>query len=137
MGTIRRYMALTVAAVVGALMFASLAVAAGVEVKAKDGIGYYLVDENGMTLYQFKKDSPGKSVCMEANGCLERWPIFYAERVDPSGGVSPAAFDTITRQDGQKQSTFKGLPLYYYAMDKAPGDTNGQGVNNVWYVVRP
>jgi hypothetical protein len=27
------------------------------------------------------------------------------------------------------------MPLYRYAPDAAPGDTNGQGVNDVWFVV--
>ena len=28
-------------------------------------------------------------------------------------------------------------PLYYFANDAAPGDTNGQDVGDVWYVVSP
>ena len=35
------------------------------------------------------------------------------------------------------QTTFMGYPLYYYIKDKAPGDTTGQGVNSVWFVVNP
>ena len=27
-----------------------------------------------------------------------------------------------------------GRPLYYYSGDKNPGETNGQGFNNLWYV---
>jgi hypothetical protein len=27
------------------------------------------------------------------------------------------------------------MPLYYWVGDAQPGDTNGQGVNEVWYVV--
>lgn len=137
MRTLKSLTKTVMAGVVAALMFSTLAAAATVEVKAKDGIGYYLTDDNGMTLYLFKKDTPGKSACLAANGCLEKWPIYYAEKVEPSGGVSPGAFATITRDDGKKQTTFKGLPLYYFFKDKAPGDTNGQGVNNVWYVVAP
>ena len=45
------------------VMFAALAAAATVEVKNKDGVGSYLADEKGMTLYLFKKDTPGKSAC--------------------------------------------------------------------------
>src|SRR3989304_1730320 len=41
------------------------------------------------------------------------------------------------RGDGKKQATFRGYPLYYWGGDKAQGDTAGQGVNNVWYVIDP
>ncbi len=27
-----------------------------------------------------------------------------------------------------------GRPLYYYSNDVKPGDTNGEGFNNLWYV---
>jgi hypothetical protein len=33
-----------------------------------------------------------------------------------------------------KQTAFMGRPLYYYSGDKNPGETNGQGFNNIWYV---
>lgn len=59
------------------------------------------------------------------------------------GGVSlmghrkRMAYVGITREDGKKQTTFRGYPLYYWAGDKAPGDTKGQGMKNVWYVIDP
>jgi hypothetical protein len=36
------------------------------------------------------------------------------------------------------QVTFNGMPLYTFTLDKAPGDANGNGVNQyggVWHVV--
>jgi hypothetical protein len=33
--------------------------------------------------------------------------------------------------------TYDGWPLYYFAQDAAPGDVNGQGLNDKWYVVDP
>lgn len=35
------------------------------------------------------------------------------------------------------QVTYNGWPLYYFARDKQAGDTTGQGVGQVWYVVSP
>jgi predicted lipoprotein with Yx(FWY)xxD motif len=122
--------------VAGTMLAAGVASAAALNVKVKDGIGSYLTDDKGMALYLFKKDSPGKSACA-AGGCLEKWPIFYAEKIEPAAGVNAAAIGVITRDDGKKQTTYKGLPLYYFIKDKDNQDVYGQGVNNVWYVVAP
>ena len=118
-----------------AMFYATAVVAATVEIKAKEGIGNYLTDEKGMTLYLFKKDTAGMSAC--AGPCVEKWPLFSAEGVTVPDGVKIDDFSAITREDGKKQTTYKGLPLYYFFKDKAAGDTLGQGVNNVWYVVAP
>lgn len=101
----------------------------------KDGVGGYLTDAKGMALYWFKKDSPGKSAC--AGPCVDRWPIYHREKVAAGEGTNEGDFAAITREDGKKQTTFRGYPLYYWVGDKAPGDTSGQGVNNVWYVIDP
>ena len=42
---------------------------------------------------------------------------------------------TITRDDGTKQVTFYGHPLYHFSGDAKAGDTNGQGSGSVWYLV--
>jgi predicted lipoprotein with Yx(FWY)xxD motif len=101
--------------------------------KGKDGS--YLTDSKGMALYTFKKDAPGKSVC--GGDCVAKWPPFYQEKVGATGDLKAADFATITRDDGQKQTTFKGMPLYYFVGDLAAGDTKGQGVGNVWYLAKP
>ena len=44
---------------------------------------------------------------------------------------------TTTRPDGNSQVTYNGVPLYYFANDEKPGDTNGQTVGDVWFVVDP
>jgi predicted lipoprotein with Yx(FWY)xxD motif len=137
MRTIKGFVTMVLTIVASAFLFAGLASAAGLNVKVKDGIGSYLADEKGMTLYLFKKDVPGKSACGAANGCLEKWPVFFADKIEPAGGIDAAAIGVITRDDGVKQTTYKGLPLYYFFKDKAAGDTLGQGVNNVWSVAAP
>ncbi|HSN15146.1 MAG TPA: hypothetical protein VLT61_10970, partial [Anaeromyxobacteraceae bacterium] len=63
--------------------------------------------------------------------------VYFAEKVEPKAGVSSKDFATITRADGKKQTTYKGMPLYYFAGDKAPGDTNGQGKRDAWYAATP
>lgn len=43
--------------------------------------------------------------------------------------------NTISRSNGGKQVTFNGYPLYYFAADEKPGDTNGQDLGDVWYLI--
>ena len=104
----------------------ALAMDHAVKKVTKDGVGSYLVDAKGMTLYWFKKDSPGKSAC--AGPCVEKWPVYFRDSVAAGEGTKPEDFGTITREDGKKQTTFRGYPLYYWMNDKAKGDTTGQGV---------
>jgi predicted lipoprotein with Yx(FWY)xxD motif len=121
---------------VTAFMGAGIAYGEGtVQVSKKKGLGSYLADAKGMTLYIFKQDSPGKSAC--AGSCVERWPLFHSEKVTAPAGLKSSDFGTITRDDGKKQTTYKGMPLYYFFKDAKPGDTNGQGLGDVWYVATP
>jgi predicted lipoprotein with Yx(FWY)xxD motif len=106
-----------------------------VKLSEKAGVGKYFTDAKGMTLYIFKKDSPGKSAC--AGPCVAKWPLYYHEKVAVPEGLNAMDFGTITREDGSKQTTYKGLPLYYFASDKAPGDVLGHGVGDVWFVANP
>lgn len=119
----------------GITLFASLSFAATLTVTTKDGIGSYLVDDKGMALYLYKKDMPNMSMC--ENGCLAKWPAFFADTVDPNVAIDKTAVGTITRADGVKQTTYKGQPLYYFINDKDANDVYGQGMGNVWFVVAP
>ena len=118
-----------------ALAGTALANSHAIKVSEKAGVGKFLTDSKGMTLYIFKKDSPGKSVC--AGPCVEKWPLYSREQVEVPKGVNAADFGTITREDGKRQSTYKGWPLYYYVGDKASGDVHGQGLGDVWFVANP
>jgi predicted lipoprotein with Yx(FWY)xxD motif len=104
-------------------------------IKVKAGVGNYLADGSGRTLYYFKKDAQDKNSC--SGPCLEKWPVYYADPLAAPEGSDPKGFGSFIRADGKKQSTYKGWPLYYFMGDKQPGDTNGQGIKDVWYVVAP
>jgi predicted lipoprotein with Yx(FWY)xxD motif len=94
--------------------------------------GGMLVGSNGMTLYTFDRDAAGsgKSVC---NGpCAGNWPPLHATDSD----VATGDWSIVVRDDGRKQWAFRGKPLYFWAKDQKPGDTTGDGVNNVWHVAR-
>lgn len=106
-----------------------------VSVSTKDGIGRYLADAHGRTLYWFKLDHSGESACN--GGCLEKWSVYYREKVAPPKDINAGDFGFITRPDGRNQTTFRGYPLYYFFKDSQPGDTFGQGVKGVWFVIDP
>jgi predicted lipoprotein with Yx(FWY)xxD motif len=98
-------------------------------------LGDYLVDGNGKTLYFFSKDVGGESRC--TGGCLTDWPVYHAPDLKPGSGVDVNDFSTLTRDDGTKQTAYKGWPLYYFIGDNTSGDTNGEALGNVWFVAKP
>ena len=106
-----------------------------VTVSTNAQLGNYLVDENGMALYWFTKDSVGQSACM--GDCLKAWPAFTATSIVVPSALSVSDFGTIIRADGTIQITYKGYPLYYWVNDKKRGDVTGQNVGKVWFVIDP
>jgi predicted lipoprotein with Yx(FWY)xxD motif len=52
-------------------------------------------------------------------------------------GVEKKGLMGFTRSDGAKQMTVDCWPIYTFSGDKAPDDTNGQGVGGTWYAVSP
>jgi predicted lipoprotein with Yx(FWY)xxD motif len=99
-------------------------------------LGKILVDAKGMTLYVFDKDEKDKSNC--TGNCLINWPALTVkdekEELTAGEGVT-GKLGVIERDDGTYQVTIDGMPLYYYAKDAKAGDTTGQGVGDVWWVV--
>ncbi|MCE4601539.1 MAG: hypothetical protein F7C38_08330 [Desulfurococcales archaeon] len=102
----------------------------------KEGLGLYLVDSRGMTLYYFAKDVNGTPACYGA--CASKWPVFMPP-TPPGEFVVPSIlnitdFSFVQRSDGKIQVVYKGHPLYYWVNDKARGETTGHMVKNVWFV---
>jgi predicted lipoprotein with Yx(FWY)xxD motif len=102
-------------------------------------VGQTLVDGQGHTLYLFEADKAGKSECN--GGCTAAWPPYLGASTPQAGsGVTATLLSTITRDDGGKQVTYAGHPLYRYAGDNQPGDITGQGLDQFgakWYVLGP
>jgi predicted lipoprotein with Yx(FWY)xxD motif len=91
-----------------------------------------LTNSKGRTLYWFAPDTPTKSVC---NGsCAVYWPpVPGPDRAGP--GVT-GHLGTIRRADGSIQETYDGHPLYTYISDSAPGQANGNNLNQsggIWH----
>jgi predicted lipoprotein with Yx(FWY)xxD motif len=107
-----------------------------VNVGQTSALGSFLVDSKGMTLYLYTKDTPNTSNC--SGGCASAWPPLLTTGAPTAGtGVTASLLGTTTRADGTTQVTYNGWPLYYYASDAAAGDTTGEGVGSVWYVITP
>jgi len=99
---------------------------------AESDLGTILTDADGLTIYYFANDTEGVSNC--ADECLANWPAVEASDAPTAGDGVTAELGTFTRDDGTTQLTVNGFPAYYFAADAAAGDTNGQGVNDVWWV---
>ncbi|HEX2030142.1 MAG TPA: hypothetical protein VHL78_01890 [Actinomycetota bacterium] len=103
---------------------------------AESDLGTILTDAEGQTLYVFLNDSAGESTCYD--DCAQAWPALETEGDPQAGaGVDASLLGTTERQDGALQVTYNEMPLYYFADDAEPGDTNGQGIGDVWFVVSP
>ena len=99
-------------------------------------LGQILVDGDGMTLYMYTKDGPDQSTC--SGKCFTAWPPLNTQGHPTLGaGVDASLIGTTKATDGSEMVTYNKMPLYLYAKDQKAGDTTGQGVGSVWYVVSP
>lgn len=104
---------------------------------ASSSAGNIVVDGKGMSVYYFTKDTKDSGTSACTGGCLAAWPPVFTTSATPSVEGVTGTLGTITTPDGKKQVTINGMPIYYYAKDKAAGDITGQDVNKVWYLVAP
>ncbi|HYV66219.1 MAG TPA: hypothetical protein VE964_08240 [Myxococcales bacterium] len=102
-------------------------------------LGSHLVDGSGRSLYYFGKDLPvsgsNPAVSNCSGGCAASWPVFHVSS-SLFQGIAAQDVGEITRTDGSPQTTYRGWPLYYFAGDRNPGDVNGEGIDDVWFVLR-
>jgi predicted lipoprotein with Yx(FWY)xxD motif len=104
---------------------------------ATSSAGSIVVDAKGMSVYFFTKDTKDSGTSACTGTCLTQWPPVTTRSDAPSAEGVTGKLGTITTPDGAKQMTLNGLPLYYFAKDKKPGDVLGQGVGGVWYLATP
>jgi predicted lipoprotein with Yx(FWY)xxD motif len=97
-------------------------------------LGTILTDGDGMTLYMFLNDTGTTSTCTV--GCAATWPALTVDgEATAAMGADGSLLGTTTRDDGTTQVTYNGHPLYHYSGDAAPGDTNGEGIGDIWFAV--
>ncbi len=91
----------------------------------------FLTDNRLHSLYTFDKDASGQSNCYQK--CATLWPpLMAAENAQPSG-----PYGLVTRNDGGRQWSLNGRPLYTWVNDTQPGQTSGDGVKGVWHLAKP
>jgi predicted lipoprotein with Yx(FWY)xxD motif len=104
---------------------------------ASSKLGKILVDAKGRSLYLFEADKGTMSAC--GGACATVWPPLTTTGKPTAGtGVSASKLGTAKRDDGSTGVTYNGHPLYTYAGDSAPGQTNGEGIDGFgaeWYVL--
>ncbi|MGX1750711.1 COG4315 family predicted lipoprotein [Glutamicibacter protophormiae] len=101
---------------------------------ADSSLGKIVVDGKGMTVYQFDTDTKGADSSACSGPCKDQWPAVPGGTDVTVDGVTGKT-GTITGVNGESQLTLNGWPLYYFAGDKKAGDTAGQGVKDVWWVL--
>ncbi|MEU8752709.1 SCO0930 family lipoprotein [Streptomyces chartreusis] len=116
----------------------------GLSTRKDSKLGEIVIDKNGHTVYRFMKDSPWPMKTACTGECLEKWPVIApvdaedTEGIDLKGsGPRGQGYVVFDRPDGIKQQTIDCVPIYTFAGDKKPGDTNGQGVGGTWFAIRP
>lgn len=132
-------------AVVPEMTDASASDAAGGKVimSGQSGNGLILVNDKGIPLYIFTADTQGSGVstCNEDDGCSADYLPFVSEGEPvPGEGVDPTLLGTLTREDGTKQVTYNGWPLYTYKQDTMAGDQYGEGrdaFGGLWHWITP
>lgn len=94
---------------------------------------------DGKSVYLFTTDPAGGAgtACLEA--CAAAWPpVLVPGGSEPAAGAGlTGTLSTFERPDGGRQVAYAGHPLYFFASDAAPGDTTGQGVGGVWFLLTP
>jgi predicted lipoprotein with Yx(FWY)xxD motif len=100
-------------------------------------LGQIVTDSDGWTLYLVMPDAQSAPTCTDS--CAATWRPFIVtgvSQVTAGDGVDESLLGTVERGAGT-QVTYNGWPLYFFNGDSAPGDTNGQGLGGVSYVIDP
>ncbi|MGA2285319.1 MAG: hypothetical protein ABSG55_03510 [Dehalococcoidia bacterium] len=100
-------------------------------------LGSVLTDPAGKTLYTFKNDVPNSGQSSVPAAIAPSWPplLVTGSVVAPSG--LSGQLGSFSLPDGSMQVMYKGMPLYTFVGDTAPGQANGQGLLNLWYAATP
>ena len=121
------------------LLPAASASAAGTKVTARGSeYGRMVWGPGRQAIYVFENDEPGESRCY--GRCAKAWPPVLTEgRPRAGSGVEGSLLRTARRRNGDRQLTYAGQPLYYYAHE-GPAEVLCHDVDlngGRWWVVGP
>ena len=97
-----------------------------------------VISQSRRTLYHLTSEKGKKFVC--TGSCATIWPpltIPKGAKLVAGPGITKSKLRTIKRPDGRIQVTYYGLTLYRYSGDTKAGQTNGEGIQRIWYAVSP
>jgi predicted lipoprotein with Yx(FWY)xxD motif len=128
-----------VATVLPVVGFAHGATSAGARLTVRSTeYGKALFGPSGKVLYVFGADRGSTSRCYGV--CAKAWPPLLVKGAPVAGpGVRPNLLGTTKRQNGTRQVTYNGHPLYYYEADKV-GKVMCQHATmhgGLWLIIKP
>ena len=92
-----------------------------------------LTDTNHKTLYSFSNDLNISNGSSCNDDCAVKWPPLLVK----DGDKASEHYTLVTRENGEQQWAYRGMPLYRWINDAESGDTTGEGIKSVWFVVQP
>jgi predicted lipoprotein with Yx(FWY)xxD motif len=112
--------------------------ASGTVATGSTSLGTVLTNSAGFTLYYFTPEKDGKIVCAADSACNTTWPPLVSSSGAPSApsGAS-GTFGVATLPNGMAEVTYQNWPLHIYSGDSAAGQTNGQGIQGMWFAATP
>ena len=87
-----------------------------------------------MTLYYYTKDADGVSVCY--GNCEKSWPSLLSRR--PSRCLRAPGIRVRDHHPDRRNEAvhLPRVAAVLLARDAKPGDTAGEGLNKVWYIMK-
>lgn len=127
---------IAVVSLVVSLTFAQDGPTPTVETDVGPKYGLHLTDANRNSLYILVRDKQGASTC--TGDCTTNWPPLIVTGAPVAGkGLDASLLGTVKRPDGSLQVTYNGWPLYTYVRDTKAGESNGEGLGNLFYLLDP
>ncbi|HTT06260.1 MAG TPA: hypothetical protein VMF64_13320 [Steroidobacteraceae bacterium] len=111
-----------------ALLFplSDIAMPEGVAVReVGDANGLAFIDQSGKTIYAYQGRGGARAV-------VKVDPNLWTPLVAPALARPVGQWSVLSREDGIQQWTYRGRPLFTYALDMAAGDANGVGLSKDW-----